>query len=262
MKYRQLVTIPVIAGLLLTVSSVAHAAIIAQAGFNDALGINSDITAGSPYAVGAPINGSGAGEPGWSSPWFGRGTVGSSPVFEGDGAAALKAIAGPARVLASSLTGEFWIEQHTRFSPLANFTASTEQSTGEETTLQGPIWQALPDGKFYVIDGVGDGAITAPQEFSGFTWQPDIWYKVTVHGNVATQTWSFAVNDIPYLPPDPLGFRDTPTFLNEVRYLADGVDSGTLFLDAVTVAVVPEPASAALIGVGAVELFLRRRRTR
>jgi hypothetical protein len=145
------------------------------------------------------------------------------------------------------MTGQFSIEEYVRFATGARLVAYTEQGTTQATTLQGPIWQAFADGKFYVLNGVGDGG-SPSSTFTGFTWQPGVWYKIDVTGNVATQTWSFAVNDVPYAPSSPLGYRGSPTYLDEVRYLSEG--SGTMFLDSVTI--VPEPSGVMIALIGGV----------
>src|SRR5439155_18416610 len=78
---------------LLALAGAARGQIIASAGFNDASGINTNPTPNSPYNINnAPLNGQGAGEPGWFTPW----QVGGAPAVvnvgaaEGDGAVFLQ----------------------------------------------------------------------------------------------------------------------------------------------------------------------------
>lgn len=252
MNSRLLVSISGMAILSAVLSSAADAAPIAQAGFNDAAGINANATPNSPYTLGGPVNGAGLGEPGWSTNWFGGGTVQTSTMFEGDGAVQITPVAAMGRNLATPQTGKFSIEQYVRFAAGARLVTYTDQHTPEGEIYQGAIWQAFPDGKFYAIDGVGDGAIVAPQEFSGFTWQPNVWYKVGIAVDVAEQTWEFFVNDAKYLSPDPLGFRGTPTFLDRIRYQSEG--SGPVFVDALTIT--PEPSTVMIMSIGVALLLV------
>ncbi len=211
---------------------------LAQAGFNDATGLNADDIVNSPYQLGGPLGGSGGNELGWVGPWTGGNIVQSAVVFEGDGAAQITPTTEVHRAWVSASRNQFEIEQYVRMSTGARLVAYVEQQFSSNALYQGPIWQAFPDGRFYVIDGVGDGAAVAPREFSGSTWEPDVWYKINIVGDVATQTWEFFVNDVRYDAPDPLGFRGTPSMLDRVRYLSEG--SGPVLLDAVSI--VPEPS--------------------
>ncbi|HTM55127.1 MAG TPA: PEP-CTERM sorting domain-containing protein [Pirellulales bacterium] len=234
------------------IASLAQATGITQAGFNDATGINSNPTPNSPYTLGGSVTGAGIGEPGWAAPWYntlGTATVQTSTVFEGDGALQLTPTTSPARQWTAPLQGQLIIEQYVSFTEGARLVAYTQQGTSEATTEQGPIWQAFPDHHFNVIDGSGDGGSPTPT-VTNFTWQPGVWYKVTVHADVATQTWDFAVNDVPYVSANPLGYRGSPTSLSVVHYLSEG--SGLVFLDAVTV--VPEPSSIVLAVLGLIGL--------
>jgi hypothetical protein len=226
---------------LVLLASPASATVIAQAGFNDASGINSNPTPNSPYTLGGSVVGAGINEPGWAGPWYntlGSAAVQSSTVFEGDGALQLTPTTSPARQWTAQLQGQFVIEQYVRFTEGARLVAYTQQGTSEATTQQGAIWQAFPDHHFNVIDGNGDGGSPTPTS-TNFTWQPGVWYKITVDVDVASQTWNFAVDDVPYVPANPLGFRGAPTDLTVVHYLSEGL--GLVYLDAVTV--VPEPSS-------------------
>jgi len=236
--------------------SLVDAAFVTQAGFNDATGINSNPTANSPYQLGATVSGKGNGEPGWAGPWNGNGMVQSSTVFEGDGALQITSTAAPFRQWTPQVAGQLTIEQYVRFTEGARLVAYVEQGTTESTALHGPVWQAFPNHRFNVIDGTGDGGSPTPI-VTNFAWEPNVWYKITVHTNVATQTWDFAVNDVPYVSANPLGFRGSPTALDEVRYLSEG--SGLVFLDALTI--VPEPSMAMLASIGMM-LFLASLATR
>ena len=73
---------------LVALAGTARGQIIASAGFNDASGINSNPTPNSPYNVNnVLLDGQGAGEPGWFTPWQVSGArVVNAGAFEGDGA--------------------------------------------------------------------------------------------------------------------------------------------------------------------------------
>ena len=238
---------------LASATSIVEAGFVAQAGFNDASGINSNATPNSPYTLGGPVGGAGVGEPVWSGPWQSdsvANVVVTSPVFEGDGAARLNPTSGTGRELIQHLNGKFQVEQYVQFAAGARLVTYTEQAPGGNA-LQGPIWQAFADGKFYVIDGVEDAG-SPPSQFTGFTWQPGVWYKVDILGDMTTRTWDFFLNDIKYIPPNPLGFRGSPAYIDRVFYQSEG--SGSVFLDAVTI--VPEPSSLVLAAFGFIGLVV------
>jgi hypothetical protein len=235
-------------------TSFAQDAFFAQAGFNDASGINSNATPNSPYTIGGPVNGAGLGEPGWNGAWFGSGLVQNTTTFEGDGAVQITPTSAMGRVLSAPQMGRVLIEEHVQFAPGADLVAYTdERSVTFNPSLHAAIWQVHADNKFYVIDGLGNGGSPTPQA-TGFTWLPNTWYTIDLDVNMVSQTWTFAVNGVPYVPPHPLGFRGNPTFMNDFNFLSEG--SGAVFVDAITV--VPEPSSLVLAAFGLVALLAWR----
>ncbi len=251
-------------GALLIIARSAGAEIIAQTGFNDASGINSNSTANSPYALGS-VNGAGAGETGWLAPWSGSptlSTVQNSVVFEGDQALRLQPTFSTSRALATTLFDGFYTQQFVRFDEGARFVAYTElESHPENISYEGAIWAAFPDHTFRVVDGVRDGAIDAPTEITGLTWRPGLWYEVVTRVDVFNGTWDFFVNGVRYNAPDPLGFRGDTFALDRFRYLSEG--TGNVYLDGLTISTIPEPSSfiySGLVGfVGMVYVAIRRR---
>jgi hypothetical protein len=228
-------------------SSVLSGAPIIQTGFNDASGINSNPTPNSPYTLGGPLAGNGAGEPGWAGTWQGGAhAVQSSVVLEGDGAAQLNPNNQTFRNLSQHLT-LYRSEQYVQMTAGASMTAYSMQLPGTEI-YQGAIWQVHSDGTFWVIDGVEDGAAVAPAEFSGFTWTPGVWYKITVDSNMVTRSWDFYVNDVKYNAPDPLGFRGHPLYIDQISYYTG--NTGLIYMDALTIT--PEPSSVLMAGLGIV----------
>ncbi|MEX2113116.1 MAG: hypothetical protein WD845_08015 [Pirellulales bacterium] len=225
-------------------TSVADAAFLAQAGFNDASGINSDSAPNSPYILGAPILGSGGGESGWTGTWFGGGTVQTATVLEGDGALRIDPVTSSNRNFAAQ-PSRLEIEQYVRFAAGARLVVYTLGSNSEDPGNHGAIWQAFPNGNFNVIDGIGDGGSPTPIA-TGFTWTPNTWYKVNLDIDLLNHVWDFYVDDVKYIPENPLGYRGNPAALNQIRFQSEG--SGPVFLDALTI--VPEPSMAMLASIG------------
>src|SRR5262249_49054429 len=138
-----------LAAMLLVLVSSGHAQFIAQAGFNDASGINSNGTPNSPYTIGGPVAGAGVGEPGWAGPWIGSGTVQSTTTFEGDGAVEIIPTSANQRVLSMPLAGHIHIDQYVLFAPGAQLIVYTDQGTTGTNPFQAALWGALPNHSFY-----------------------------------------------------------------------------------------------------------------
>src|SRR5262245_22088764 len=199
--------------------------VVAQTGFNDAAGINSNPVPGSPYSLGL-VAGAGGVEPGWLGPWSDGpmiALVQNVATFEGDQALRIPATTAPSRALATPVTGTLTIEQAVRFDAGARLVAYTElEATGESIANQGAVWQAFPDNSFRVVDGMRDGCIDCPVLITPFQWSPGVWYQVTTMIDVAAGTWDFFVDGVHYDAPHPLGFRGAPLMLDRIRYLSEG----------------------------------------
>src|SRR4051794_9926886 len=101
--------VPLCVAALWPAAHAGAAAMVAQSGFNDAAGINSNITQDSPYTLGQTVDGRGSEEPGWAGPWSisrgggaggtEAGTAQAAAAFEGDGGLALDGLPS---------TGEMW----------------------------------------------------------------------------------------------------------------------------------------------------------
>ncbi len=248
------------AALLLAAGGSARAQVIASAGFNDAAGLNSNSTPNSPYNVNnAPLNGQGAGEPGWIGPWTGNGTVISSPVAEGDGAVSFQGTSEAVRNLLLPPSGFMSVQLALRIPavPPAGSIGATFRARQSNLSAEAGAaaqWNLGADGHVRVING-------GNLQDTGMTWFPGVWNTVRTDIDPATRTWVFFFNGVRYSPPAPLAFRGTPVFIDQIDFLNEnGSPSGSQW-DALTVSI-PEPSSLALAGLAAGGLFAARRRRR
>ena len=124
------------------------------AGFNDALGMNSDTSPNSPYQFGVDLNGLGSAEPGWAGPWnngYGnKATVDSSSVFEGDGALHLKGgTVQVTRDIASGVTaGKITVSQMIYVLPVGGVGGYVQDPIGDADASTAAQWDALASGTF------------------------------------------------------------------------------------------------------------------
>lgn len=181
----------------------AHAVVVAQTGFNDASGINSNGTADDPYEIGAAVDatGQGAGEPGWTTPWEAEFTDASSviqttPKTEGDAALAITSV-GSAQNERSVYHREF-----TRFGGLARL--SVDININDEAGNTGPTLIYMEDNdansqdQSGVIQITGDGLIEAydgtPRVSTGVTLSEDTWYTIEFNADFSTKTYRLSVD--------------------------------------------------------------------
>jgi hypothetical protein len=239
--------------LLVFFGQASRAAVVAETGFNDALGINSNGTTDSPYELNATAHGQGAGETGWLGTWqvvsgpVTNSNVQNTVTLEGDGALHAQPTTNTYRSWAAPQSGIFTVEQYLRFTENSRSVIYLYESSGGVISAgeSGPVWNAFPDGTVSVNDGIGDGG--GMIEDTGFDWEADVWHKFTTLVDVPSQTYRFFMDGNEYLAPDPLGFRGAPTSIDSINYLAEVSGSGT-YIDSLRI--VPEPSTFMLVAIG------------
>lgn len=257
--------------LLATSWRASAVTVYAQTGFNDQSGINSDPTAGSPYAIGQTINGRATNEPGWGGAWttldggaLGGDTyavVSSTSPYEGDGAVALtvgsRGSTEMYRYFAANRTDDFVVEQRVNFGSAGEFDAYVMQHDNPLVTGTGPQWRltgAVGQRHFEVFNG--NYAQGGTWINTGIAQTPGQYQNVVVDANVVAQTWTFSVNGVAYAGA-PLGYVDALPQLSGLYYFTTAAGS----VDSIVVRSTPEP-SAALAGVAIAGVLGLKRRSR
>jgi hypothetical protein len=200
---------------------------IAQSGFNDAVGMNSDSIPNSPYQFGETIHGRGTSEPDWGGAWrvsdggcdcgYDLGKAENNPVWEGDGAVHLRV----SQTLRETWIHRQWAEpQFDRFILEQRIRLPANGVLGSRPYGNGfgPVW-SVSNGRFYAHDGDGHGGST-PLD-TGFRVVPLAWHNVSLVVDVAHQTFEFYVDGKRFESPGPLHFRESPFSIQNVDYLAD-----------------------------------------
>jgi len=249
-------------------SGSAFGQIIAQSGFNDNSGINSNPAPNTPFTIGQTIHNRGEGETGWTTLWAvsaGGGTGGEDHALalavaarEGDGGLQIDPTPGRGNTRAlrgfPSQSRSFSIDQDINFVAAGELYSRPGQGGGvPEPIGTGPQWRitgTAGDRHFEVADGTGDQI--DHWENTGIAQLAGQWQHVTLNIDVATQTWTFAVDGTPYKAPDPLGFTGQPASIGYLEYLT--TSSG--WIDSVVVAA-PEP-SGVIVALGLVFAALTR----
>lgn len=212
----------------------------ASAGFNDAKGINSDRTPGSPYTLGEWNRPGGRGEPDWAAPWepSDHATFQKEVVQEGDGALHLRGTVNYSRRLLRPQTGIFQVEHYVQIPAGGNLTVYVWKERENGAGNSGPMW-TIKNGKFHVLAGdeAGGGEMTS----TGFDCLLDTWYKITLVVDVPKRRWEFFVNDKKF-EGKPLGFRTRQQFLQEINFLVESQPGA--FIDAVRIGPVAPAAKA------------------
>jgi hypothetical protein len=203
--------------------------IVAEAGFNDQVGLHSDPSPGSPYSLGETVYERGEAD-GWAVGWtvsadggccgFGSQRARALPdeTFEGDGALHIVRANGASQTWVHRRWSEpqseiFRLQQRIRFVGGVEFTARPRLS-GTENFLagMGPNWNAV-GGTFTVQDsrGVHD---------TGIPYSTDTWHDITLVIDSRNQVWEFWVDGERYEPEEPLTFRGNPAAIDTVDYIS------------------------------------------
>lgn len=255
-------------GAFLLFAGKVQAINIAQTGFNDATGINSNATPNSPYQFSpldfgaSSVHGHGIGEPGWgvNTPyWIVGGTVStataqSDVTYEGDGAMWVRDSSNPQRSFPEQSTGELLVEQYVRMafavSPATLMfnlnndpdTTSSGHILPSHPSYVGPEWIADSDHHFKVIDGVGDGSLNHVVD-TGLIWMPGQWHRIDMLIDISSRSWQFSADGVPFSSPQPIGFVGSIDSLAALEYI--GTSTGA-YVDALSIASIPEPNSVML----------------
>ena len=119
------------------VDAAEQVRVIAETGFNDAIGINANGLADSPYQLHSPLNGQGGVEPLWGPAWVANpemARVTTNHPWEGDGQLTMYPTTGMHRTWNEPEAGLFIIDQRIRL------TANSRLVTGAgAVTLTGPL---------------------------------------------------------------------------------------------------------------------------
>jgi hypothetical protein len=190
----------------------------AASGFNDAKGINSNVTPDSPFPLNKINVAGGKGEPGWADYWPANGNARfqKEVVFEGDGALHLSGSpsigTNYGRTLKKPLSSTFRVEQYVRLPKDGGLTGYVRD--GQNT---GPNWSVKADNYFKVLDGDERGADKMTE--TKLWCKPNTWYKVTVTVDMDKRTWQFAIDD--NVHEGDLHFRNNVTAIDGILYMSE-----------------------------------------
>jgi hypothetical protein len=236
---RHLFAVLLVAPVLASIAApLCRGQVIAQTGFNDQTGINSNPTPNSPYTIGQTAGGRGVGEAGWGDTWtiLTGGAFGGDPdaivratsAFEGDGGLSMvTGLAGSTvarRKLGEGQTRRFIFESRVNFGSVGELHGiPLEDSYPFAADRNGPMWRiAGPVGNrfFEVFDGQSNQLGT--WENTGIRQRPGEWQNVAMDVNVPTQQFTFSVDGVRYVAPDPLGFHNAATQINAIAFFTTG----------------------------------------
>jgi hypothetical protein len=221
----------------------ASSTVLATSGFNDQSGINSNATPNSPFQIGLTVNGQGAGESGWDTPWLrlggfdDRAPVSTEFVREGDAATKLFAD----NVFGTSIERAWFeivpvvrIDAYILVRPAASMRGNAVHTTmgGEIPGRTAAYWDILGNGEIRVFDKEINQSIP-----TGFSTLPNAWNKYSLVLNTTAQTWKFLFNDRAFRPAQPLTFLNPTNFVDRVNLQAAGTLNS--YVDAIAISEIP-----------------------
>ncbi|WP_425395116.1 PEP-CTERM sorting domain-containing protein [Aeoliella sp.] len=181
--------------------------LVAQTGFNDASGINSDGTPSSPYESGTSIiGGSGAGEPGWTSDWtwssetarMASAAPQATETFEGDMALRIDASSGNN---ASTFFRDFTPLQPGHEVVMSVRVRPEVFTTGTPTMYlmdssnggQGAVFWPAADGSVELKDGA-----PTVEAMPANTFDPNTpsWLQFEIKSDIAAKTFTLSLNGV------------------------------------------------------------------
>lgn len=211
-----------------------------SAGFNDAVGINSNATIDSPYALDQTVFGQGLGEAGWDGGWLGvngpddERLVQGDVVFEGDGALELFGFPTSAeRLFAEPQTGIMTVSLRILVTQMLGENQGDRdfifrlQSDAPPTDSIACQWAMMPDRSFLLVVDDDENIRT------NLTWTPGVWHRVDVWADFQNKIWMFAVDGVIFENGgEPLSFRGNPSALEKIHLLSELSHEGTsVFID-------------------------------
>ena len=184
--------------------SVQALDLIAQTGFNDAAGINADVTPNSPYQSGTSIvGGPGANESGWTTPWewsFPTTNMGSAApqsivTVEGDMALRIDAAGGGG---ASTFKRSFDTQLPGHMVNFSTRVRVDDYTTGvvsiyllDSAGLNAAVFTADQDGSVKVVSGAN-----TIEAFAAGSIPLGTWAQMEARANIADQTYTFSLNGV------------------------------------------------------------------
>lgn len=238
-------------------SAASVVKVIAETGFNDAVGINANGVANSPYSLNLPLPGQGGAEPGWANAWQGHpdyARVSTARPWEGDGQATMLPTSNTLRAWNVPQSGSFVIDQYLRLTANSQIVFYIENSAFGTTNIgQGPVALFLPSGAVAAVFGTRDGCDTCPSQPTGFHWTPGEWHRLSFLVDVPAKSYDLYFDGVKFATETRPGFRGSPTAIDRIRYQPEASGAG-IDLDALRILDLGAPTAGDTDGDGDVDI--------